>query len=47
MIDKDGVKLGEYADKDKALDWARENLPGEQNTGEGLVADGWDIEAVR
>jgi len=43
VIDKEGRIMGRFKHQDAAVKWAMENLPGEQDTGDDPVPNGWDL----
>lgn len=50
VVDKDGVIHAAFRDHNKAMKWAKENMPGEQDTSvrddSEIDPNGWDVQAA-
>lgn len=50
VVDKHGTVHAAFRDRDKAIEWAKENMPGEQDTSgrddTEIDPNGWDIQAA-
>lgn len=47
VVDKNGAIRATFSDMRHAFDWARLNLRGPQDSGEGDERTGWDVQSIQ